>query len=163
MSETEINEAESTETVIEVDPIEVIHRGECMSLSGRSILDFTVGRHSQDASLHLAIKGNTGGGMWCKDWASASDIQDIVLGATALTSKDFHALHKGRSINTGGFVLAALKELGLIRVNAENTRLHEHVPATTFEKVVMAHMAQSKAAKPVAEDSKTSRRKPKET
>lgn len=161
MSEFEsIAEAEVT---AEVDPIEVVHRGECPSLSGRSILQFAVGRHSKDGTLNLAITGNNGGGMWCKDWASASDIQDVVLGATALTAKAFHVLHPGKSINTDGFVQAALKELGLIRVNAENTRLHEHVPGTTFEKVVMAHMAQSKAAKPVAEDSKTSRRKPKET
>lgn len=162
INEAEINAAESTETVIEVDPIEVIYRGDCPSLSGRSILDFSVGRHSQDASLHLAIRGNSGGGMWCKDWASASDIQDVVLGATALTSKDFHVLHEGRSINTGGFILSALKELGLVRVNEENTRLHEHVPATTFEKVVMARIARSKGVKPEAGDSKTLRRKPKE-
>lgn len=160
MSEIETPEAVNE---VEVDPIEIIHRGDCLSLSGRSMLDFTVGRHSQDSSLHLAVKGNTGGGMWCKDWASASDIQDVVLGATALTSKDFHVLHEGRSINTGGFILAVLKELGLVRVNAEKKRLHEHVPATTFEKVVMAHMAKSKAAKAEAEDSKASRRKPKET
>lgn len=152
-----------TENEVEVDPIEIIHRGDCLSLSGRSMLDFTVGRHSQDLSLHLAVKGNTGGGMWCKDWASASDIQDVVLGATALTAQKFHSLHAGRSINTGGFILAVLKELGLVRVNAENTRLHEHVPATTFEKVVMAHMAQSKAAKLEAGDSKTVRQKTKVT
>lgn len=151
MSETEINESE-----IEVELIEVIRRGECPSLSGRSILEFIVGRHSQDASLHLAITGNSGGGMWCKDWASASAIQDIVLGAEGLTAKSFHKLHPGKSINTGGFVQAALKELGLIRVNAENTRLHEHVPTTTFEQVVMARITGSPEQVP-----KSSRRKAK--
>ena len=39
--------------------------------------------------------------------------------------------------------MAAFKSLGLIRTNAENTRLHEHVPTETFEKVVMARIGQA--------------------
>ena len=140
-----------------VDPIEVIYKGECPSLSGRSTLDFAIGRHSEDGSLRLSITGNSGGGMWCRDWCRASEIQDVVLGEGELTAKSFHQLHAGRSINTGGFILAALKELGLIRANEENTRLHEHVPGTTFEKVVSAHMAQAKAVKPEAGGRKTLR------
>ena len=95
--------------------------------------------------------------MRCKDWARASDIQSIVIGATELTAKSFHPLHSGRSINTGGFVMSALKNLRLIRPNAENTRLHEHVPTTTFEQVVMARIAESMEQVP-----KSSRRKVKE-
>ena len=105
--------------------------------------------------------------MWCKKFCSASEIQDVVLGEGGLTAKSFHQLHAGRSINTGGFILAALKELGLIRANEENTRVHEHVPGTTFEKVVSAYMAQAKAVKgvkPVAVEAagrKTLKLKPK--
>ncbi len=151
-----------------VDPIEIIHTGTCESLSGRSDLTYAIGRHSEDGTLHLAITGNSGGGMRCKDWCSATDIQDIVLGEGDLTSKSFHPLHAGRSINTGGFILAALRELGLIRANEENTRVHEHVPGTTFEKVVSVYMAQAKAAKevkPVPQEAagrKTLKLKPKE-
>lgn len=148
---------EGTETPIEVDPIDKIYEGQCESLSARSVISFAIGRHAEDGTLHLAITGNSGGGMHCKDWASASDIQDVVLGEAGLTSKNFHALHEGRSINTSGFILAALKELGLIRANEENTRVHEHVPTTTFEQVVMARIAQS-----LEQDTKPSRRKSKE-
>ena len=86
--------------------------------------------------------------MWCKDWASARAIQDVVLGEGELTAKSFHVLHPGKSINTGGFVLAALKDLGFIRPNAENTRLHEHIPTTTFEQLVMAHIGVSQEPAP---------------
>jgi hypothetical protein len=137
-----------------IDQIEGICTGTCESLSGRSDLTWAIGRHTEDGTLHLAITGNSGGGMWCKDWCSASDIQDAVLGEGNLTAKSFHQLHAGRSINTGGFILAALRDLGLIRANEENTRVHEHVPGTTFEKVVSAYMAQAKAvkgAKPVVD------------
>ena len=65
------NEIESNE-VVEfapeqevIDPVEVIHKGECPSVSGRSILDFEVGRHTEDGTLMLRIADNSGGGMWC--------------------------------------------------------------------------------------------------
>lgn len=145
-----------------IDPIEVIHMGESQSISGRSTLSFEIGRHTEESTLHLRIAGNSGRGMWCKDWASASAIQDIVLGEGELTAKSFHDLHPGKSINTGGFALAALRELGLIRANEENTRVHEHVPGTTFEKVVSAYIAEAKAVKPEAAGRKTLRLKPKE-
>ena len=143
---TQIETQTESETDIEVDPIKVIHTGETLSLSGRSTLEFSIGRHSKDGSLHLAITGNSGKGMWCKDWASASAIQEIVLGAEGLTAKSFHCLHEGRSINTGGFVLAAVRELGLIRANAENGRIHEHVPGMTVEKAVAAYFTSHEVA-----------------
>ena len=158
-----MTDIETSEAEVEfIDPVEVIHTGECLSVSGRSTLEFEIGRHTEDSTLHLRISDNSGKGMWCKEWASASAIQDVVLGEGELTAKSFHALHPGKSINTGGFVLASLLELGLIRANEENTRVHEHVPASTFEKVVMAHMALAKGAKPEAGGRKTLKLKPKE-
>lgn len=120
---------------------ETIFTGECPSVSGRSTLSFEIGR-DPDGSLHLRIVGNSGGGMFCDEWASGSAIDAIVQGSVALRSRSFDALHPGRSINTAGFVLASLRYLGLIRVHAQNTRLHEHVPTETFSKVVMGSIGQ---------------------
>lgn len=142
----ETNEAENDET--EVDPIEVIYQGECPSISGRSTLTYAIGRHSEDGKLHLAITGNSGKGIFAADWAPASAIQEVVLGAFGLTGASFHGLHEGRSRNTGAFILAAIKALGLVRANAENTRLHEHIPTTTFEQLVMAHIGESQEPAP---------------
>jgi len=136
----------------EIDPIEEQYTGECPSISGRSTLTYAIGRHKDTGELHLRIVENSGKGMWFPGWASANAIDAVVKGATELTAKSFHSLHSGKSINTGGFVLAALRELGLIRANEENTRIHEHVPATSFEKVAMARMGQTiepAPAKPV--------------
>ena len=162
MLEIEANEVQTDAQADVIDPIKVIYVGECPSISGRSTLVFAVGRHADDKTLHLAITGNSGKGMWCKDWAPASAIQEVALGAFGLTAASFHGLHEGRSINTGGFILAAIKTLGLVRANVENTRIHEHVPGATFEKVVMPLIAQANGAKRQADDSKTSRRKAKE-
>ena len=133
----------------EVDPIDEQYTGDCPSISGRSTLTYAIGLHQETGELHLRILCNTGKGMLFDGWASAKDIDAIVKGATELTAKSFHALHPGKSINTGGFVMAVLKDLGLIRANEENTRLHEHVPATTFEKVAMARMGKTIEAAPV--------------
>jgi len=141
MTEIESNDVVEFAPEEIIDPIEVIHTGTSVSLSRRSDLAWAIGRHTEDGTLHLAITGNSGGGMWCKDWCSASDIQDIVLGEGNLVARSFCPLHAGRSINSGGFIASALRELGLIRANEENTRVHEHVPGTTFEKVVSAYMA----------------------
>jgi hypothetical protein len=123
--------------------IESVFTGECPSLSGRSNLTFAIGRHPEKGGLHLRIVSNDGGGMFYDGWAEAERIDAIVKGSAELTSKAFQALHPGRSVNTAGFVLASLKHLGLIRANAENTRLHEHVPTTSFEQVAMVAMSQT--------------------
>jgi hypothetical protein len=162
MSDTETTEVPTDAPADVIDPIKVIYEGECPSISGRSTLSYAVGRHADDKTLHLAITGNSGKGMFAADWAPASAIQEVVLGAFGLTGASFHGLHEGRSCNTGPFILAAIKALGLVRANAENTRIHEHVPGATFEKVVMALVSQANSAKRQADDSKTSRRKAKE-
>ena len=95
--------------------------------------------------------------MSCNDWADSSQIEAIVKGDAELTAKSFQVLHPGKSINTGGFLMAVLKDLGLIRANADNTRLHEHVPTTTFEQVAIARIA-----KPIEQEPKPGRRKAKE-
>lgn len=138
----------------EADPIEAILAGECLSVSGRSTLTYEVGRHTQENTFHLRIADNTGKGMFCRDWVLAADIDAIVQIPGKLTAQSFQPLHHGRSINTGGFVLAALKDLGLIRANEENTRQHERVPLLTFEQVVMGRIGQ-----PSAPDAKPGKRK----
>ena len=131
--ETEVQE-------VELSPIQEIYTGECPSLSGQSTLTYAIGRHPEDQSLHLRIVTNSGGGMFCDEWASGSDIDALVQSHTVLISRSMCELHSGRSINTGGFVLSVVKHLGLVRVNTENSRHHEMVPGTTFEQVALEAM-----------------------
>ena len=131
-------EAQDTELSI----IQAIHTSECPSLSGQSTLTYAIGRHPEDQSLHLRIVANSGGGMFCDEWASGAEIDALVQSSTVLISRSMCELHAGRSINTGGFVLSVLKHLGLVRVNAENSRHHEMVPGTTFEQVALEAMGQ---------------------
>lgn len=136
-------EIEAEVTGPELSPIQEIYTGECPSLSGQSTLTYAIGRHPEDQSLYLRIVANSGGGMFCDEWASGSAIDALVQSSTVLISRSMCELHAGRSINTGGFVLSVLKHLGLVRVNAENSRHHELVPGTTFEQVAFEAMGQT--------------------
>lgn len=133
----EIEESDGAAVVIDS-----VLTGECQSLTGRSNLTYAIGRHPVDASLGLRIVANSGGGMFCDEWTEGRRIDDVVRGRSELTAQSFLVLHPGRSVNTGGFVLAVLKHLGMLRTNSENTRLHEHVPTTTFQQVAMNAMSQ---------------------
>lgn len=145
---------------IETTVIDSIYSGKCLSISGRSNLIYTVGKSRTDNALYLRIADSTGNGVWCKDWAPAAAIEAIVAGAHDLTAKSFHCLHPGKSINTGGFVLAALRDLGLTRPGEANTRLHEHVPAATLEGI-MGNLPKTKGNDSVVCLTGTSRRKAK--
>lgn len=125
------------------DPIQVIYAGQCLSLSGRSTLEFEVGQHQEDGTYHLRISGNSGGGLFCGDWSSAEAIHDVAFGSTELTSKSFQCLYEGRSANSSGFLTAALRALGLIRVSALNARHHEHVPQATLAALVQGQATAS--------------------
>lgn len=132
-----MSESEDT-SVPEPVKIERIYTGSCPSLTNRSTLTYAIGRNAEDQSLHLAIVGNSGAGMFCSDFAPATQIEAIVVGSLELTSTALKVLHPGKSTNTAGFILAVLGDLGLVRRATENTRLHEHVPGTTFESVALA-------------------------
>mgnify|MGYP003616596443 CR=1 FL=1 len=84
--------------------------------------------------------------MFCGDWASGDRIDALVAGGHELTSRSFHALHPGKSINTGGFVMSALRDLGLIRLNPENSRQHEHVEGMGFAQAALAAVAKAATA-----------------
>lgn len=126
MTEIEIKQAH--------DPIKRVHEGYCAALSGRSTLTYEVGKHEFEDTLHLRIVGNTGRGAWSKGWISGRRIDGTVANEDRLTGKRLHDLQHGQSRNTGGFVLAALIDLGLVR--KRNAQFHEHVPQATFESVV---------------------------
>lgn len=151
-SDTDVCATSETETLT----IERIYTGTCPSLSQRSTLSYAVGRYTDTQQLCVQLTGNTARGMFAKDWIEASRIDGLVQGATALTSKHLQQLYAGKSINSGGFLLAILKHVGLVLPNPENSRLCIHVPGQTFETAMQAHIDS-------ASTTRASKRKAKET
>lgn len=128
--ETNINEAPSLD-----DLVQVIRVGQCPSVSGRSTLTYQLGRLGADGEQYVRIHDNSGRGMFARDWVSAEAIRAVLEGDAPLTSSAFRPLYEGRSINTGGFLMAALRDLGVIGLDAENNRLHVRNPDVPLESV----------------------------
>lgn len=125
--------------------ITVDYQGNCPSITGRSTLTFEVGRLflGEHAVPHMRIASNSGGGMFCKDWAPIAHVDAILAKADPVTARTFNEVHPGKSINTGGFYLAILKDLGVVQPKDDNTRHHERVPGTTVLAALTKQIEQS--------------------
>lgn len=126
----------------------VLKEGSCVSLTSRSTLSYQLATLGA-SGLHLRLTGNTGTGFFSKDWIPCSMIEQLIIGATELTSTSFKAIFPNKSVNTGGFVMAVLKDLGLLRVNEQNSRWHAHVADMTFERIAIEPMIEEEEAQAV--------------
>lgn len=152
MSETENAQQQEEEAAPEMV---VDYEAECDSLTGRSVLTFQAGHDPQSNEPKLRIVSNTGKGMFCKDWAPVAHIDAILAKAEPVSARTFNDVHPGKSINTGGFLLAIAKDLGVVKVK-EESRHHERVPGATVLQALSARIAEANAAD---KGSKTSRKK----
>jgi hypothetical protein len=131
-------------SVVEDQVFEIIFEAECASLTGRSRLTFQAGRlKGSNGALHIRLVKNSGKGMFCKDWASIESIDAIVARADAITARTFNAVHPGKSINTGGFILAVLNDLGVVQAKDDNSRHHERIANMTLADAVAARIAEA--------------------
>jgi hypothetical protein len=121
------------------DPLDesmtVARTGTCETLTRKSKLTYQIGT-LPDGEVYLRIHRNTGNGFFSREWVSLSDIQktiaDIPAGkpVTAIVLGD---LFEGRSVNTPGFLLAALVEEKLLVPMQGRKRSHEPVSTAEFQ------------------------------
>lgn len=141
--------------------IRVLKDGNCPSLTGRSTLGYQLGLKDK-SELYLRLVSNTGSGFFSKEWVACTVIEQLIAGASELTSTSFKTLFPNKSVNTGGFVMAVVKALGLIQTSEVNTRWHEHVEEMTFEQVTIEAMVQAEEAAQVVSPKGSGKRKHKE-
>ena len=68
---------------------------ECPSLSGSSILTYQIGCNEKN-ELHLSLTGNTGKGIFNKDWISLKEIDSLLATEKGpITSGSLHGLFEG--------------------------------------------------------------------
>jgi hypothetical protein len=141
-----MTEAENTTQVEEEAPEMIVdYEGECPSLTERSVLTYQAGRDPRNNEPVLRIVRNTGGGMWARPWAPILLIDAILAKADPVTARTFNDVHPGRSINTGGFILAVVKDLGVVQPKDDNTRHHERVPGATVLQALATRIAEASA------------------
>jgi len=141
--------------------IRVLKDGNCPSLTGRSTLGYQLGLRDE-SELYLRLVSNTGSGFFSKEWIACSVIEQLITGAAELTSTSFKTLFPNKSVNTGGFVMAVIKALGLIQSNVLNSRWHEQAKEMTFEQVTLEAMVFAEEAEKSVIPKATGKRKHKE-
>lgn len=117
---------------VEAD-VRVLKTSTCSSLSGRSKLTYEIGC-GPASDLHVRIAKNTGTGYFSRDWVAWEHLTAVLdkNGSKPITCHTLGPLFKGQSVNTPGFLLAALRNEGLVQAMEDKARCYELQDATAF-------------------------------
>ena len=110
--------------------MKIIKESTCKSSSGQSTLTYNIGK--DQSGIHFQITENTGSGFFSKEWVSLKDIQEAISESSKpFTSTVLQPLFTGKSINSPGFLLAILFDLGLVK---RSKRCYEWIDPSAFMK-----------------------------
>jgi len=111
--------------------------GKCKSLSGKSELTYEI-RFTPEADIEFRILANSSSGFFSDEWVSLKRILKELnkVPAGEITCFTLEKVIKGKSINTTGFLLAALKGEGLVEASDTKRRSYQAMaPDKFFAKV----------------------------
>ena len=128
-----------------IDNITVLKKEMTKSVTGKSYIHYEIG-NDPEGVMHIRVITNTGGGYFSNEWVSFTDIYKELdqQGDKPLTSFLLSPLYEGKSVNTPAFLLAAMKNEGLIIPHPEKARCYAKTDPTEFIKGI-----QSLVGKPV--------------
>ena len=104
--------------------LKIIQTSKCPTVSNKSTLTYNIATDDED-NIFMRIISNTGGGYFSNEWISLDHIISILSDVPAdstITSINLIPLFKGKSVNTPGYLLAALLNEGLLSANQEKKR-----------------------------------------
>ena len=142
-------EASSPEATAPEVEMRILKIATCPSMSGKSKLTYNIGI-SPDSEIQFRIFGNSAAGAFNQDWVSLSAIRQAIAkapGEKEITSFLLFPLYQGKSVNTPSFLLAVLKNEGLVQPSTTKRRRHEWVDETRFVAEMQAWAASGKEAK----------------
>jgi hypothetical protein len=124
------------------DPLDesmtVVKTATCETLMRKSKLTYQIGT-LPDGEVYLRIHKNTGNGFFSNEWVSLQDIQKTIRNIPAgkpVTAIVLSELFEGRSVNSPGFLLAALVQEKLLIPMQGKKRIHEPVSPEEFRERV---------------------------
>jgi hypothetical protein len=142
--EAATSETAKPEASVTAEPsIRIVKIASCHSLSGKSTLKYNVGC-TPDSKIYFRVFENSGGGFFSHEWISLAAIQKALDKANSdkeLTSFLLYPLFSGRSQNSPGFLLAAVKAEGLVQASTKKRRCYERTDDRVFLAEVQAWMA----------------------
>ena len=101
----------------------VLKKGSCPSLSDTGVLSYEVGT-DEAGETYVRVTSNNAGGFFSKEWVAWSKIYGVCNGQESITSILLRGLFRGKSVNTAGFLLAALLCEGLLSRKKDKSRLY---------------------------------------
>ena len=115
-----------------VPTMRILKIASCLNSSGKATLTYHIGC-TTDKDIQFRVVANTGGGLFSPEWVSLSAIQPAFeQAAFPLTSYPLINLYQGKSTNTPSFLMAALKNEGLVRNLEGKVRGYEIIDSTAF-------------------------------
>lgn len=136
-----------------IDGIRILKEATCPSLSDKSTLTYHIGSLGT-SNIQFRIHANSGNGYFRKEWVPLANLLELINEAEKpFTWHVFHPLFRGKSVNTAGFLMAALMNEGLVR---PLERRYERMPPDDF----MAGINTLRTVECISPPPKKSRKKP---
>lgn len=133
-----------TKSKSEQPELRILKISNCASLSGRSILTYHIGcdeKETDPSGIFFRIYENSGKGLFSDDWVSIQQIRETFgMGSpeAIITSTLMNSIFGGKSVNTAGFLIAVLKEEGVISVAEDKRRRYEECDPAKFSEGMAA-------------------------
>ena len=124
-----------------VTTMRILKVATCPTSSGKGTVTYHIGC-TTDNDIQFRVVTNTGGGLFSPEWISFSAIQPAFKQAPfPLTSFPLIQLYQGKSTNTPAFLMAVLKNEGLVRNLEGKIRGYEILDSQAFVEEMNALMA----------------------
>lgn len=110
----------------------IIKIASCPTCSGKANLTYHFGC-TKDNQIHIRIIENTGGGFFSEEWVPLkATLAALDKAPHPITAVPFINLFIGKSVNTPGFLLAVLKQEGLVKLLQGKVRGYERLDSEVF-------------------------------
>lgn len=121
------------------DNITVLKKEMTKSVTGKSYIHYEIG-NDPEGVMHIRVITNTGGGYFSNEWVRFDAIYKELdqHGDNPVTSFLLSPLYAGKSVNTPAFLLAAMKNEGLIIPHPQKARCYAKTDPTEFIKGIQA-------------------------
>jgi len=116
----------------------VLKTSTCQALSGNGTIGYELSLDNKKA-LHIRVTSNSGGGYFSNESIPMSEVEGILFSLAhneRLTSTACQPLFKGKSVNTPAFLMAALRNEGLVKPIGELKRYHQCIDAKSFKALI---------------------------
>lgn len=117
--------------------IRVVHTIRTPSLSGTCDLEAQLGL-CDTGILHIRISSSTGNGYYCRNWVGLDKLWSHLSDwpHDTITALSLFPIWEFRSINTAGYILKVLIDLGLLNPSTEKQRHWDLVSEEKFQAIV---------------------------